>query len=226
MAECKISEGNQEQFLDTKSAENYSVYTEKGSEGEVSKETPPLRVGDKKFSNFWKRVDMRQKKIIRGLCGLARDYFKGVIYNKKASQQVFTLLEECLKTKFPELYQTNRLQLLGHISAMCFSWKFTDKINACTLFNEEEKQELIKQGTEFRDQRNNCSSSTVRKEMLSSLVVRIGKLLYSSSYKYEDSFWNQILERKKADIIDFNLFKETHLKDINKIKAVSCSELF
>lgn len=109
---------------------------------------------------------------------------------------------------------------------MCFSWKFSDKINACTLFNEEEKQELIKQGTEFRDQRNNCSSSTVRKEMLSSLVVRIGKLLYSSSYKYEDSFWNQILERKKADIIDFNLFKETHLKDINKIKAISCSELF
>jgi hypothetical protein len=53
--------------------------------------------------------------------------------------------------------------------------------------------------------------------MLSSPMVRIGKLLYSTSQTCEESFWNQILERKKAGIIDFKIFKEAHLKDINKI---------
>lgn len=224
-ADCKFSREDLQQSSDTKSAENYSVYTDKGSEGGVFKETSQPKAGEKKYSNFWKRVDMRQKKVIRGLCGLARDYFRDVIANKKASQEVFALWDECLKTKFPELYHTSRLQLLGHISAMCLSWKFPDKIKACSLFNEEEKHLIIKEGTKFREQRNNCSSSIVRKEMLSSLIVRIGKLLYCSSIKYEESFWNQILERKKADIIDFKLFKATHLKDINKVKAVSCSEI-
>lgn len=226
VANIKFSREDLQQSSDTKSAENYSVYTDKGSEGGVCKETPQPRVTNKKYSNFWSRVDMRQKKVIRGLCGLARDYFRNVISDAKDSKEVFALWDECLRTKFPQLYQTSRLQLLGHISSMCLSWKFPDKIKACSLFNEEEKQQIVSHGIELRDQRNNCSSSIVRKEMLSSLIVRIGKLLYSSSNEYEASFWNLILERKKADIVDFKFFKETHLKDINKIKAVNCSELF
>lgn len=217
---CNFSREDLQHASETRSAANVSVYTDKGSEIGVLKDSPDS--DPKKISNFWKRVDMRQKKVIRGFSGLAKDYFKDVISNKKTSHEMFTAWNECLKEKFPELYQNMRLLVLAQISVMCLSWKFPEKIRACDLFSEEEKEEIIKQGTTFREQRNKCSSSKVREEMLSCPIVRIGKLLYSSSDKLEESFWSQILVRKKAEIVEFKRFKEAHMKDISKIPDISC----
>ena len=207
-----------------KEKDDYSVWTDKGSEGFGHKDNKNENE-EKKFSNFWKRIDMRQKKVIRGLCGLTRDYFKSLISNKKSKQEMFSLWDESIKRMFPDLYLNFRFQLLGQISVMCLSWKFPEKIREWKLFTPKEMEQIINHGTEFRDQRNKCSSSKIRKIMLSSHVVQIGKFLYFQDNKYEELFWNQILERKKSDIINFSQFKEIHLNDINKIKNinVACS---
>ena len=207
---------------------DYSVYTDKGSEennkdvsrGESSKDSA-AGSNSKSHSPFWKRIDMRQKKVIRGLCGLTKDYFKNMIPETKTKKEMFAVWDEFLQQHFPELYQTSRLMLLGHISVMCLSWKFSDKINDCELYTKEEKSEIIQYGTQFRDQRNGCSSSKVRKAMLDSPIVKIGKLLYISSPKMEESFWCQINERKKAEIVNLKIFKDAHIKDINKIPVIN-----
>lgn len=180
-APLKFSREDLVDSADTKSGENFSVFTDKGSENGVPKELIKGDIGDMKVSSFWKRVDMRQKKVIRGLCGLAKDYFKSAITNHKSQDGMFKAWDDTLKSTFPELYEESRLQLLGHISVMCLSWKFPEKIRGCNLFSEEEKASIIKHGIEFRDQRNRCSNSTARKSMLTSPMVRIGKLLYFTS---------------------------------------------
>jgi hypothetical protein len=175
---CKFSREDLIENIDTKSGENFSVFTDKGSEGGIAQENAKGDIGDMKVSNFWKRVDMRQKKVIRGLCGLAKDYFKTVISSQKSQDGMFKTWDDTLKSFFPELYGESRLQLLGHISVMCLSWKFPEKIMSCSLFSQAEKEAIIKHGSEFRDQRNKCSSSKVRKSMMSSPIVMIGKRLY------------------------------------------------
>lgn len=202
---------------------NFSVYTDKGSESKEVKEPGPSQINKMKVSNFWKRVDMRQKKVIRGLSGLSKDFFKGITDSKSPKESIFQAWDDKLRKTFPELYQEWRLKLLGHISVMCLSWKFADKIRASSLFTADEKDAIIKFGEEFKVQRTNCSNSSTRKLMLNSPLVQIGKLLYKSSQTCEESFWNQILERKKSEIVDFKIFKETHLKDFHKISDVSYS---
>lgn len=220
LTDCKFSREDLQILSDTKSADVLSVCTDKGSDIRDAKEIPELSEESKKVSSFWKRVDMRQKKVIRGLCGLSRDYFKRLIVEKKTASEIFSVWDSCLKEKFPLLYESSRLILLGHISDLCLSWKFPEKIKTWEFFKEDEKEEVIKHSTLFRSKRNKCSNSKIRKEILNSPIVRIGKLLYKSCVTLEESFWNQILERKKADIIDFKLFKEAHLKDINKIEDI------
>lgn len=207
---------------------DYSVFTDKGSVSQPKDDGNEqlIDVNEKTHSPFWKRIDMRQKKVIRGLCGLTKDHFKSMIPVSKSKNEMFKVWDEYLSTRFLELYRDLRLQLLGHISVMCLSWKFSDKVNSCEFFTEEEKIQIIKFGTEFREQRNGCSSSKTRKSMLNSPIVKIGKLLYSSSPEMEKSFWSQINERKKADIVDVRQFKDAHIKDINKIPIIGvCGDL-
>jgi len=89
------------------------------------------------------------------------------------------------------------------------------------LFSEEEKEKIIEHGCEFRKHRNECSSTEIRNLMLNSPIVRIGKVLYTSSPTMEELFWNQIYKRKKAEIIDLTKFKELHINDINKIPTIN-----
>jgi hypothetical protein len=146
-----------------------------------------------------------------------------MIQHKKAHDSIFSTWDNAIRSKLPELYRASRLELLGHISAMCLSWKFGDKIKASTLFSDHEKKIITEHGNQFRDMRNNCSNSMTRRTLLSGVIVRIGKLLYLSSLTCEESFWNQILERKKAAIKDFQAFKDAHISDISKIKLIDCS---
>lgn len=124
---------------------------------------------------------MRQKKVIRGLLGLSKDYFKSMIEAKSPGNDVFQIWDTKLRTTFPQLYQETRLKLLGHISVMCLSWKFADKIRSCDLFTQEEKESIIKFGEEFKAQRTKCSNSSIRKLILNCPLVQIGKLLYHTS---------------------------------------------
>lgn len=57
--------------------------------------------------------------------------------------------------------------------------------------------------------------------MMNCSLVRIGKLLYSSSPDYEAAFWRHINDHKKADIVDFQEFKDVHEKDICKVEAMT-----
>lgn len=109
-----------------------SIYTDKGSEAGL-KENEKLSdsvPSSKSHSPFWKRVDMRQKKVIRGLCGLTKEYFKTMISKKNTKDEMFKVWDDFLLSHFPELYHSSRLVLLGHISVMCLSWKFSEKVNS------------------------------------------------------------------------------------------------
>lgn len=64
---CNFSRDDLNDNTYTKSGENFSLNTDKGSENGGAKENLPADIGDMKISSFWKRVDMRQKKVIRGL---------------------------------------------------------------------------------------------------------------------------------------------------------------
>lgn len=160
-ADYKFAREDLEQLSEAVSLDPLSVYTvkdnssDKESESEEEKKACPVSPVEHttKSSPFWKRVDMRQKKIIRGLSGLVRDYFKNLV-PAKMKKEMFQVWDEFLQSHFPAVYEKSRLSLLGQISVMCLSWKFPEKIRACHLFNDEEKESIIKHGTEFRNQRN------------------------------------------------------------------------
>lgn len=100
-----------------KSKDDYSVCTDKGSEGDGHKEPVNTETGQN-TSTFWKRIDMRQKKIIRGLSALTKEYFKKMISAQKSKQEIVSDWDEHIRKHFPELHNTSRLMLLGHISVM------------------------------------------------------------------------------------------------------------
>jgi hypothetical protein len=65
-AENEFCREDLNQSSDTKSGDQLSVYTHKGSEEGAEKAPLPAQ-STKKISSFWRRVDMREKKVIRGL---------------------------------------------------------------------------------------------------------------------------------------------------------------
>jgi len=205
------------------SDDHFSVDSDKGSVQKAGNKPVEAKASKSKISNFWKRVDMRQKKVIRGLSGLTKDYFKDLVDTRGSEDLMFKAWDDKLKSLFPQLYQESRFRLLGDISVVCLSWKFIEKIRCCNFFTDEEKATIIKYGEGFKTQRARCSNSSVRKQMLNSPLVQIGKLLYYTSQAWEESFWNQILERKKSDIVEFQVFKEAHLKDFQKIDEIAHS---
>jgi len=66
----KFSREDLEQVTDSKSIDAYSINSENGSQAGLDIDTPDNQlagIASSKHSPFWKRVDMRQKKVIRGL---------------------------------------------------------------------------------------------------------------------------------------------------------------
>lgn len=174
------------------------------------------------LSSNWKRIDVREKKIIRGMCGLTKDYFRDITEGISCHEEMFNVWDECMKLHFPDLYQRSRLMILSQISVTCLGWKYTQKVNSFKNFTIAERRQIIKFGKEFRNQRNKLCTSKDRKKMLCHPLVKIGKLLFTASPKYEAAFWKHILDHKKADIENFKDFKTVHLNDIAHVQVMAC----
>jgi hypothetical protein len=59
-----------------------------------------------------------------------------------------------------------------------------------------------------------------RKLLLNHTIIRIGKLLYENSTKYECAFWKHIDDHKKSQIEDSKTFQEVHKALIAKVPSI------
>lgn len=203
-------------------ASNASVENYKGSE-KVGLSEVPVTEGTKPHKSNWKRPDLVEKRVIRGLCDVAKDYFNYVVNASKATtnEKKLKVWETLIETCFPDLYKTSRLKILGQICVNCMGWKFTDKINSFKNFNTYQRKQLIKFGKEFRTQRNS-SKVKERKILLSHPIIKIGKLLYEGSAEYKNAFWKHINDHKKTEIDDVKAFSELHSVVIAKVISLEC----
>lgn len=113
---------------DPSQEKNFSVFPDKGSERGGRTETVETQVPN--ISSNWKRIDIRQKKVIRTLCDLAKDYFKSLVTKATTTDEIFETWNNVLSQHFPELYTKTRLMLLGQISVTCYGWKYTQKFKS------------------------------------------------------------------------------------------------
>ncbi|CAI2387236.1 unnamed protein product [Moneuplotes crassus] len=201
---------------------NISVENYKGSE-KVGLSEIPMTEGARAYKSNWKRSDLVEKRVIRGLCDVAKDFFNDVVRSAKATnnEKKLKVWINLVGSCFPELYKTSKLKILGQICVNCMGWKFTEKINSFKIFNTSERKKLIKYGKEFRTQRNS-SKVKERKILLNHPIIKIGKLLYESSLDYKNAFWKHINNHKKTEINDTKAFKELHARVITKVSFLDC----
>lgn len=67
-------------------------------------------------SPHWKRIDVRKKRITRGLSFLVKDFIKEWLKsNKNIKNNFFYYLDGLLKKQFPDIYKEKRIQAFGGI---------------------------------------------------------------------------------------------------------------
>jgi ribosome-binding protein aMBF1 (putative translation factor) len=110
--------------------------------------------GESKEKTFsWKRPDLVEKRVIRALCEIVKDYFNDIAEARKSvsNQEKFTLWDKLIEECFPDTYSTSRLKILGQVCVnSVFGWKFSSKINSLRSINAYQRKQLIKYGGEFR----------------------------------------------------------------------------
>ena len=181
----------------------------------------PINVVHKKNTSSWKRPDLVEKRVIRALCDVVKDYFNDIAksHNSQSNLEKLTLWDKLIETCFPDAYKTSRLKILGQVCVNTIGWKFAAKINSLKSLNTYQRKQLLKFGDEFREQRNS-SKVEERKVLLNHPIIKIGKLLYETSSKYECSFWKHIEDHKKSLIEDSNSFQEVHKALIKKVPSM------
>jgi len=201
---------------------NISVENYKGSEKVISSEAPITENVMPHKSN-WKRPDLVEKRVLRALCDIAKDFFNDITKAAKANtnDKKLNLWDQLIQRCFPTLHKTAQLKILGQICVSCMGWKFTEKVNSLKNFNTSQKRQLIKFGKVFRTQRNS-SKVKERKILLNHPIIRIGKLLYESSRMYQAGFWKHINDHKKTEIDDDMSFKDLHSKVVARVNHLEC----
>uniref|UniRef100_A0A7S3KB58 Uncharacterized protein n=1 Tax=Euplotes crassus TaxID=5936 RepID=A0A7S3KB58_EUPCR len=171
----------------------------------------------------WKRPDLVEKRVLRALCDIAKDFFNDITKAAKANtnDKKLNLWDQLIQRCFPTLHKTAQLKILGQICVSCMGWKFTEKVNSLKNFNTSQKRQLIKFGKVFRTQRNS-SKVKERKILLNHPIIRIGKLLYESSRMYQAGFWKHINDHKKTEIDDDMSFKDLHSKVVARVNHLEC----
>ncbi len=61
-----------------------------------------------------------------------------------------------------------------------------------------------------------------RKILLAHPIIKIGKLLYEGSSKYETAFWKHINDHKKTEIDDSKAFQDLHLLVLARVNSLEC----
>lgn len=181
----------------------------------------PLNPAQKKMTSSWKRPDLVEKRVIRALCDVVKDYFNDIAksHNSQSNLDKLTLWDKLIEECFPDAYKTSRLRILGQVCVNTIGWKFATKINSLKTLNAYQRKQLLKFGDEFREQRNS-SKVEERKVLLNHPIIKIGKLLYETSTKYECSFWKHIEDHKKSIIDDADTFQEVHKALIKKVPSI------
>jgi len=112
LAKEVMAQREQENFYSS----NISVENYKGSEKVGLSEIPLTEEVKKNISN-WKRSDLVEKRVIRGLSEVSKDFFNNIASSSKATtnENKLKIWEDFLKVCFPNLYRTARLKILGQI---------------------------------------------------------------------------------------------------------------
>lgn len=175
----------------------------------------------KKTRSSWMRPDLVEKRVIRALWDISKDYFNDIAEAKHSitNEDRFTSWDNLIETHFPEAYKTSKLKILGQVCVNAIGWKFATKINSIKTLNTYQRKQMLKFGSEFREQKNS-SKVEERKILLNHPIVKIGKLLYETSSRYECAFWKHIEDHKKSLIDDSDKFHQVHKSLIQKVSSI------
>lgn len=151
-------------------------------------------------SKFWKRVDVREKKIIRGLTSLARDYFKDKVDLNQNIDEILSVWASTLKSDFSTLIQEpHLLSIISQLMVNMFAWRYRQHINSITIYSNEDKARLLAEADEYRKIKNSGANVAHRQALKKSTLVQIGKSLYNTDVRARDEFWNRLSDRKRKN---------------------------
>lgn len=70
-----------------------------------------------KSRSSWKRPDLVEKRVIRALCDVAKDYFNDIAeaHRSVSNQDKFEIWDKLIEVCFPDTYKASRLRILGQV---------------------------------------------------------------------------------------------------------------
>lgn len=114
-------------------------------------------------SPHWKRVDVRKKKITRGLSFLTKDFIKKWMRKLKIKkEEFFERLDELLIKHFKYIHREKRIQAFGGIGKIVLLCKFEGLVSKSTYLTAREKPLIIEFGREYTHLKNKCSTAEQR----------------------------------------------------------------
>ena len=159
-AQIKKRDLNVQQNLEEEKSENLKIQENIPIDDNKS-------VGKKVFTNqspHWKRIDVKQKKITRGLTQLTKTFIrKWMKKSKHKRKDFFKSLDFLLKTYFPQIYNEKRIEALGGIAKIILMVKFEKEVGASHFLKFREKQQILSYGRDFTRWKNKCSTASERK---------------------------------------------------------------
>uniref|UniRef100_A0A7S3JGM2 Uncharacterized protein n=1 Tax=Euplotes harpa TaxID=151035 RepID=A0A7S3JGM2_9SPIT len=103
-------------------------------------------------SRHWKRVDVRQKKITRGLSSLSKEFILSYLSKFAPSKQMFfKTVDLLLKEHFPYIFRTQRIQALGGLGKIVLMSKFESAVKYCAYLSKRDKAEILRYGNSFTE---------------------------------------------------------------------------
>ena len=172
------------------------------------------------MSPNWKRLDVTQKRVTRGLCSLAKNFFRQCLKTgkNKLLYTFWTVIEEFLQTWFKRLYEERRLEVLGTVGKMVLMKKFNEYMAKTTMFGRKEKTAIRRHANDYFDSKYQCGTVRERHNILHSPPVLIGKMLYDSSEEMRSQFWKKVFDRKNQRINNKALYIQETEEEMKKIR--------
>lgn len=114
----------------------------------VEVEPPELRNNSQpEMSPHWRRIDVRQKRITRGLSSLAKDFIQSWMKrDKKRKKNFFEALDNLLRQHFLYIYRKKRIQAHGGLGRIVLMCKFEKLVASSTYLSEADKKKILNFG--------------------------------------------------------------------------------
>lgn len=98
-------------------------------------------------SPHWKRIDVKQKKVTRGLSQLAKSFInKWLLADKERKDNFFMHLDNLLINYFPSIHQSKRIETLGGIGKIILMIRFEREIESSRYLSHDEKEQILEYG--------------------------------------------------------------------------------